>query len=198
MNVKSMSYTGKVLWTVWELDVEDYEILFSFFCKKISSFFILIDNAYFIHWFPRITYCEPFIIPKFNLGNFTQALDFLALGNGIQYAPIRLKTFLEDMARKSSKIKDLSLDLDHPEDLPFWVLQLWGASFLGLQDGNWYFSQANMNSQAVIWKLDNWHMNKTWVQSRIWNQWVAGVQLAVIMSPAIQYLRFGKKQVGPF
>ena len=28
MNVKSMSYTGKVLWTVWELDVEDYEILF--------------------------------------------------------------------------------------------------------------------------------------------------------------------------
>ena len=27
MNVKSMSYTGKVLWTVWELDVEDYEIL---------------------------------------------------------------------------------------------------------------------------------------------------------------------------
>ena len=28
MNMKSMSYTGKVLWTVWELDVEDYEILF--------------------------------------------------------------------------------------------------------------------------------------------------------------------------
>ena len=28
MNVKYMSYTGKVLWTVWELDVEDYEILF--------------------------------------------------------------------------------------------------------------------------------------------------------------------------
>ena len=28
INVKSMSYTGKVLWTVWELDVEDYEILF--------------------------------------------------------------------------------------------------------------------------------------------------------------------------
>ena len=28
MNVKSMSYTGKVLWTVWELDIEDYEILF--------------------------------------------------------------------------------------------------------------------------------------------------------------------------
>ena len=28
MNVKSMSFTGKVLWTVWELDVEDYEILF--------------------------------------------------------------------------------------------------------------------------------------------------------------------------
>ena len=27
MNVKSMSYTGKVLWTVWELYVEDYEIL---------------------------------------------------------------------------------------------------------------------------------------------------------------------------
>ena len=27
MNMKSMSYTGKVLWTVWELDVEDYEIL---------------------------------------------------------------------------------------------------------------------------------------------------------------------------
>ena len=27
-NVKSMSYTGKVLWTVWELDVDDYEILF--------------------------------------------------------------------------------------------------------------------------------------------------------------------------
>ena len=26
-----MSYTGKVLWTVWELDVEDYEILFSHF-----------------------------------------------------------------------------------------------------------------------------------------------------------------------
>ena len=23
-------YTGKVLWTVWELDVEDYEILFVF------------------------------------------------------------------------------------------------------------------------------------------------------------------------
>ena len=22
-----MSYTGRVLWTVWELDVEDYEIL---------------------------------------------------------------------------------------------------------------------------------------------------------------------------
>ena len=31
MNVKSMSYTGKVLWTVWELDVEDYEILFIFY-----------------------------------------------------------------------------------------------------------------------------------------------------------------------
>ena len=28
MNVKSMSYAGKFLWTVWELDVEDYEILF--------------------------------------------------------------------------------------------------------------------------------------------------------------------------
>ena len=28
MNLKSMSYTGQVLWTVWELDVEDYEILF--------------------------------------------------------------------------------------------------------------------------------------------------------------------------
>ena len=27
MNMKSMSYTGKVLWTVWELDIEDYEIL---------------------------------------------------------------------------------------------------------------------------------------------------------------------------
>ena len=27
MNMKSMSFTGKVLWTVWELDVEDYEIL---------------------------------------------------------------------------------------------------------------------------------------------------------------------------
>ena len=26
----SMSYTGKVLWTVWELDVEDYEILLVF------------------------------------------------------------------------------------------------------------------------------------------------------------------------
>ena len=31
MNMKSMSYTGKVLWTVWELDVEDYEILFILF-----------------------------------------------------------------------------------------------------------------------------------------------------------------------
>ena len=29
MNMKSMSYTGKVIWTVWELDVEDYEILFN-------------------------------------------------------------------------------------------------------------------------------------------------------------------------
>jgi len=28
MNMKSMSYTGKDLWTVWELDVEDYEILY--------------------------------------------------------------------------------------------------------------------------------------------------------------------------
>ena len=28
MNVRSMLYTGKVLWTVWELDVEDNEILF--------------------------------------------------------------------------------------------------------------------------------------------------------------------------
>ena len=27
MNVKSILYTDKVLWTVWELDVEDYEIL---------------------------------------------------------------------------------------------------------------------------------------------------------------------------
>ena len=31
MNVKSMSYTCKVLWTVWELDVEDYEILLKLF-----------------------------------------------------------------------------------------------------------------------------------------------------------------------
>ena len=34
MNVKSMSYTGKVLWTVWELDIEDYEILFNFTSTK--------------------------------------------------------------------------------------------------------------------------------------------------------------------
>ena len=33
MNMKSMSYTGKVLWTVWELDVEDYEILFGLFSE---------------------------------------------------------------------------------------------------------------------------------------------------------------------
>ena len=33
MNVKSMSNTGKVLWTVWELDVEDYEILFGLFSE---------------------------------------------------------------------------------------------------------------------------------------------------------------------
>ena len=32
MNMKSMSYIGKVLWTVWELDVEDNEILVNFFC----------------------------------------------------------------------------------------------------------------------------------------------------------------------
>ena len=31
MNVKSMSYTGKVLWTVWELDVEDYDILLTLY-----------------------------------------------------------------------------------------------------------------------------------------------------------------------
>ena len=47
MNMKSMSYTGKVLWTVWELDVEDYEILFKNYfdwetfqskCWSIASF----------------------------------------------------------------------------------------------------------------------------------------------------------------
>ena len=37
MNVKSMSYTGKVLWTLWELDVEDYEILSSLFFKNASE-----------------------------------------------------------------------------------------------------------------------------------------------------------------
>ena len=36
MNLKSMSYTGKVLWTVWELDVEDYEILSQFSYKKVE------------------------------------------------------------------------------------------------------------------------------------------------------------------
>ena len=35
MNVKSMSYTGKVLWTVWELDVEDYEILLKYHFKLV-------------------------------------------------------------------------------------------------------------------------------------------------------------------
>ena len=41
MNVKSMSYTGKVLWTVWELDVEDYEILLSknFQCRVTYYWF---------------------------------------------------------------------------------------------------------------------------------------------------------------
>ena len=37
MNMKSMSYTGKVLWTVWELDVEDYEILFVLLSVITSS-----------------------------------------------------------------------------------------------------------------------------------------------------------------
>ena len=41
MNVKSMSYTGKVLWTVWELDVEDYEILFM---KKLCDNDRTIEN----------------------------------------------------------------------------------------------------------------------------------------------------------
>ena len=39
MNVKSMSYTGKVLWTVWELDVEDYEIL-SDYTLNMYTFFL--------------------------------------------------------------------------------------------------------------------------------------------------------------
>ena len=42
MNVKSMSYTGKVLWTVWELDVEDYEILFM---NKIEFYFRYVSNS---------------------------------------------------------------------------------------------------------------------------------------------------------
>ena len=46
MNMKSMSYTGKVLWTVWELDVEDYEILFLFVCL----FFVL---SFLIEPFPN-------------------------------------------------------------------------------------------------------------------------------------------------
>ena len=37
MNVISMSYTGKVLWTVWELDVEDYEILFILLIMWLSA-----------------------------------------------------------------------------------------------------------------------------------------------------------------
>jgi len=37
MNMKSMSYTGKVLWTVWELDVEDYEILFILLIMWLSA-----------------------------------------------------------------------------------------------------------------------------------------------------------------
>ena len=37
MNMKSMSYTGKVLWTVWELDVEDYEILLEATLQKMGA-----------------------------------------------------------------------------------------------------------------------------------------------------------------
>ena len=36
MNMKSMSYTGKVLWTVWELDVEDYEILLEYITESYN------------------------------------------------------------------------------------------------------------------------------------------------------------------
>jgi len=43
--------------------------------------------------------------------------SFTALEN--PFTPIQLKTILDDMARKNSKIKKLYLDLNNPEDLPF-------------------------------------------------------------------------------
>ena len=47
MNVKSMSYTGKgkVLWTVWELDAEDYEILFHFKFNFHLPCFIFLSHS---------------------------------------------------------------------------------------------------------------------------------------------------------
>ena len=46
MNMKSMSYTGIVLWTVWELDVEDYEIL-SFITIRWAMIFKPINSNCF-------------------------------------------------------------------------------------------------------------------------------------------------------
>ena len=68
MNMKSMSYTGKVLWTVWELDVEDYEILLTsdlwlifWGLDSVDTLYVLLtDLLRRIQW--MISKSEPFVI----------------------------------------------------------------------------------------------------------------------------------------